>query len=411
MKILFCINSLGGFGGLERVTIVKANALSAIPGNEVGICFSNKGSYPKTIHPLSPAVKVFFMDVSYWEYRNMSDVLIGFVPMILKMRKALIGIIDSFEPDVVVTTGTFEKYALASLSITGIKGRISRLNRRGNMLLIREYHFNSGYRAFMTDSRIKLLGGEMVEWFENNILSRFFDKTFLLTKADMEDHFKGRSKFDYMYNPSSFCPDVVSEYSTRPKVILAVGRMTAEKNFKTLVEIWNRVSRKASGWKLRIVGDGKDMDDIRRLVRDFGIEKSVELPGKSDNVQKEMDSAQIYVMTSRNEGLPLVLLEAQALGVPIVSFDTPYGPAEIVRNGIDGLIVGYNDSGEFAGKLLELIDNDALRQRMSAEALKRREEFTVERIIGKWMENYNRLLANKAPLKHTRITSLRRLLH
>ena len=207
-----------------------------------------------------------------------------------------------------------------------------------------------------------------------------------------------------MYNPSSFCPDSVSDYQTRPKVVLAVGRIHYQKNFGALISIWSQVAGKVQGWKLRIVGDGNEMDTLKRMVQKLGLESSVELPGKADNVQKEMDSAQVYALTSRYEGFGLVLVEAQALGLPIVSFDTPYGPAEIVRNGIDGLIVGYNDSGEFAEKLLELIGNDALRQQMSAEALKRREEFTVERIIGKWMDNYNQLLANKAPLKHTQIT-------
>ena len=198
MKILFCINTLGGFGGVERVTIVKANALAAIPGNEVGICFSNKGSWPATIHPLSPRVKVFFMDIPDWGYKSTTDVLLGFIPMIYRMRKALLGFIGDFRPDVVVTTGTFEKYALASISATGVKGRISPMNRRGDMVLLREYHFNSNYRAFLADSKIRLLGGKALEWFENNILSRFFDRTFLLTKSDLNDHFKGRRKFDYV---------------------------------------------------------------------------------------------------------------------------------------------------------------------------------------------------------------------
>ena len=119
MRILFCLNSLGGFGGIERVTIVKANALAEIPGNEIAICYTDRGNFPKTIHPLSPAVKTFDLQTPYWGFTSVSSVVKGFLPMVLKTRKALIRVICSFKPDVVVSTGSYEKFALAGIGFFG----------------------------------------------------------------------------------------------------------------------------------------------------------------------------------------------------------------------------------------------------------------------------------------------------
>ncbi len=397
MKILFCTNTLGGFGGIERVTIVKANALAAIEGNEVYICFTDKGAFPKTIHPLSPKIKVFDLETPYWGFNSTLKLLLGFIPLIRKTRKRLLDVIKTVNPDVIISTGSYEKYAAASIGITGIKRQSAKQFAMGggNTLLIREYHFNSNFRRYMNHSKYSLPAIKVAEWVESRILSCCFDKSFLLTESDLNTNFKNRLRFDYMHNPTSFCPETVSEYSDRPKTILAVGRISAQKNFEAMIKIWNKICRQAPGWKLRIVGDGSGMDSLQRLVKDLGISDFTELIGRSFNVDKELDSAQVFVLTSKYEGFAVVLVEAMTFGLPIVSFDTPYGPSEIVRNNVDGFIVGYNDKEAFANKLLMLIRDETLRQRMSDNALTRSKDFTPDAIAEKWMETYSRLLAEK----------------
>lgn len=117
MRILFCVNSLGATGGIQRVTIVKANALAEIPGNEVAICYTDKGTFPKTIHPLSPKVKIFDLGTPYWEFTSLKKILLSFLPTVLATRRALKKLFISFIPDIVITTGTYEKFALASLCL------------------------------------------------------------------------------------------------------------------------------------------------------------------------------------------------------------------------------------------------------------------------------------------------------
>lgn len=116
MRILFCTNSLGVFGGIERVTIVKANALAEIPGNEVAICYTDKGNFPETIHPLSDKVNVYNLGTPYWGFTSIRKIARDFIKTVLATRRALLRVVDSFKPDVIISTGSYEKFAIASIT-------------------------------------------------------------------------------------------------------------------------------------------------------------------------------------------------------------------------------------------------------------------------------------------------------
>jgi len=383
---------LGGFGGIERVTIVKANALAEIPGNEIAICYTDRGNFPKTIHPLSPAVKTFDLQTPYWGFTSVSSVVKGFLPMVLKTRKALIRVICSFKPDVVVSTGSYEKFALAGI---GFFGKSTKMWGGGKLLKIREFHFGSTFRRYTRDSRTTYIKALFAEFIERNVLSRCFDKSFLLTKSDYDANFHGNPRFDFMHNPSSFSPRSVPDYRGRKKIVLSVGRLCSLKNFEALIEIWSRVSPSAPDWKLRIVGNGSDYQLLVNQVKALGISESVELPGFSSEIEKEMGEASIFALTSRHEGFALVLIEAQSMGLPVVSFDTPYGPSEIVSDGTDGYIVGYNDNSAFEDKLLKLIHDEDLRIEMSKNAINHSRGYSADLFAGKWMKKYRALLEKK----------------
>ncbi len=110
MKILYCINTIGVIGGTERVTIVKANALADIDGMEVGICFTDRGDYPHTVHPLSPKVKIFDLSTPYWELDTLWKVATGYLRKVYDGHRALSKVIDNFQPDILVTTGGNERH-------------------------------------------------------------------------------------------------------------------------------------------------------------------------------------------------------------------------------------------------------------------------------------------------------------
>ena len=234
---------------------------------------------------------------------------------------------------------------------------------------------------------------KVTEFFEYHIVSRFFDKSFLLTFGDKKDNFKDNPRFDVMYNPLSFSHDFYDPDAEREKVVLAVGRVCYEKNYQDLIRIWAEVSASAPGWKLRIVGNGDMLDSIRDLAKDLGVEESVELPGYSSDVQKEMSRASIFAMTSRYEGLPLVIAEAQFAGLPMVSYDTKYGPEEITNDGMDSFIVPQGNREMFKNRLLELIQDSERRREMGEMAHRNSLRFSMDKIAAQWMEKYESLLA------------------
>lgn len=391
MRILFCTNSLGAVGGIERVTIVKANALAELEGNEVGICFTDRGTYPQmTMYPLSPRVHVYDLETPYWNFVSIAKLAIGFLPMMLRTRKAICRLVSDFKPDVVITTGSYEKYALATIS----DKILSRLAGH-KCIKIREYHFNSGYRRFLRAGRLGTLATRIVESFENHILSRSFDKSFLLTQQDFVENLHENPRFDVMPNPSTFSENEGLEELCRNKIVLSAGRLTYQKNYEALVEIWSMIAKSFPDWKLRIVGSGNKRSTLVELADSLGVGNSVEFPGFSSDVEREMKEASIFALTSRFEGYVLVLPEAKACGLPIVSFDTPYSPSEIVRDGIDGFIVPCGDKARFAEALVKLMSDEELRRRMGERGLEDLARFDVKEICRRWMEKYRGLLDRK----------------
>src|SRR5690606_30927743 len=118
------------------------------------------------------------------------------------------------------------------------------------------------------------------------------------------------------------------------KSIIAIGRYTFQKGFDKLIEIWNQFVKEyriPSGWKLQIIGQGEDQELLERLIKKYEL-KNVELVGPTSNIGLYYSEASFLVMTSRFEGLPMTLIEAQSYGLPIISFDCLTGPSEVLNN-------------------------------------------------------------------------------
>lgn len=225
MKILYCMNCLAGKGGIERVTIVKANALADIPGNEVAICFTDNGNYPQTIHPVDPRIKVYFLDTPYWNLHEVGRgrLLFEFVKRVKATKRAIERVMAEFRPDVLVNTGSYEKYACALIS------------GGGKCLNVRELHFASNYREIVAKSFTGKLSALSITFFEKFVLSHFFDCSFLLTKQDLKDNYSRyklfTGKMAVQHNPCSFeneCPDDCQ----RQKKILCVGRYVRRRTLR-----------------------------------------------------------------------------------------------------------------------------------------------------------------------------------
>jgi amylovoran biosynthesis glycosyltransferase AmsD len=202
---------------------------------------------------------------------------------------------------------------------------------------------------------------------------------------------KDRLAFEKLFKPlSCICIPNASpfeidstHYSPDHKTILAVGRFTAQKGFDLLVNSFSMISKKFPDWKLKIVGDDfGDKAVLERMIAEKQI-KNIELLPSTKHIEKMYQSASFFVLSSRFEGLPMVLIEAMSFGLPLIAFDCPTGPAEIV-NESNGFLVENGNIAELAQKMETLMNDRKLLLQKSKGALENAPAFSKVKIDKLW---------------------------
>ena len=168
------------------------------------------------------------------------------------------------------------------------------------------------------------------------------------------------------------------------KVVVAAGRLEEQKAFHRLVEAYAPVVEARPDWRLDIYGKGPQRRQLQQQIDRLGVNDQVTLRGYSTSMPDVLANASVYAMTSIFEGFPMVLLEAMSHGLPMVSYDCPTGPAELIRDGTNGRLVPDGDSGAFTGALLQLIDDPQARRRMGEAAWRDVHEYEMPRIVERW---------------------------
>jgi glycosyltransferase involved in cell wall biosynthesis len=159
------------------------------------------------------------------------------------------------------------------------------------------------------------------------------------------------------------------------KVVVGAGRLTLQKGFDRLLPVWAKVAERHPDWELRLYGEGRRLRDLRKQVSELGLGGKARLMGYTSRLPDELAASSIYVMTSRFEGFPMVLLEAMSIGLPVVSYDCPTGPAEIVTQGVDGYVVPDGDGDALADALSELMDDAEKRRAFGAAAVEKAAQY------------------------------------
>lgn len=170
------------------------------------------------------------------------------------------------------------------------------------------------------------------------------------------------------------------------KVVVAAGRLTPQKGFKRLIEAYLPLTRTHPDWQLRIFGTGDRGRDLAAKVARAGVGDRILLGGVSDDLESELAGASLYAMSSRYEGLPMVLLEALSKGVPPVSFDCPEGPRQLIDHERNGLLVPQGDVAALGQALRRLMDDEALRRRLGAAALETARAYEVDSVVDRWID-------------------------
>jgi len=183
--------------------------------------------------------------------------------------------------------------------------------------------------------------------------------------------------------------------SQRLPRIVAIGRMDQDKGFDLLLEAFARVANH-SEWRLVIAGTGPDRDALEVQARALDIRDRVEFPGLVADTQTLLSQSSIFVLPSRTEGFPNVLLEAMAAGLPVVAADCRHGPREVIRHAEDGLLVAPEDPETLAEAIRRLIEDPSERERLGSAATSVVERFGVARIADRWEQVFEAVAGSSA---------------
>ncbi|MGB9735986.1 MAG: glycosyltransferase family 4 protein [bacterium] len=350
-KIVFLLDDLNQIGGIERVVSSIANGLAA-HGYKILIINIRGGNSP--FFKLDPSISIKSL------FKKHDRIFVKAPLIISRLRH----ILAKERPEILITVEPL----LALISVPAVIG-----------LPIRNIcweHLN-----FKVDL------GRRARRLARQIAARFCDDIVTLTEQDKLFWIHGTNLKAQIHTIPDPCPFPEQINHTTPensRLVLAVGRITYQKGFDLLLKAWQKVITLEPDWRLRIVGSGPDEHYLNQLSSDLGISKTVEFIPAVVDVQSHYKEAAIFCMSSRFEGFGVVLLEAMAFGVPVVSFDCETGPAEIL-SGTGAALVPVENIDALANNLLRLMRDPFLRFRISQAEKSRVKEFQLDKIVNYWV--------------------------
>ena len=344
MRIVYVIEKMSGIGGMERIITDKMNYLVRHTEHEVVLLLLWHDE--KTFaYPLDERVKVVRLNVPFQHK----------IKLLLAFRRT----IRKINPDITIYTWVMGAFLAA---FSGWKGKC-----------IYEAH-----RARPT----------MKHQWTISLMEKKVDTIVTLTQQDTKDYPHAKHV--------TLIPNFTSLHVEKPsdcsaKHCLSIGRLIDVKNFSRLLDIWKQVSEKHSDWHLDIVGEGPEREALQQKIVRLNLSQNVTLHKGTTDVVPYYINSSIFLMTSRFEGLPMVLIEAQTCGLPIVSLDCDYGPRHIIEDGVTGKLIPYNDDNAMADAICELIENQEKRQQMGRAALNASQRYKPENIMNKWLELFDEI--------------------
>ena len=219
-------------------------------------------------------------------------------------------------------------------------------------------------------------------------LVRKFDRFVVLTEEDaqMWGEIPG---LKVIPNAAKFIAERFSDGSA--KRVIAVGRLDYQKGFDRLIEAWRIVQQNKAyaDWHLEIFGQGEWKEMLQKMIDERGLQNCVRLNDPTKSIGEKYAESSMLVMSSNYEGFPMVMIEAMACGLPAVSFDFQCGPKDIIRHGVNGLLVKNGDIQGLADAMMTLMGDETMRKRMSEEAKKVTETYSEEKVMGKWVSLFS----------------------
>lgn len=355
-KICYIVANIYRAGGVQRVVSILANELCELYDISIVSLFKTSDSIP--FH-LDSTIDVYNIFDDYFQSR------ISYFTSIPQINKYM-------------STIDADCYVVCGMSLVPFFWRsIARSKRR----FLAWEHQNYTFGRFLG-----------FDWIGKRIALRYSHSIIVLTQKDYNEYSRHRhnGSLYQIYNPT-----IIKECEQRkdhnivPYVnILSVGSLISQKGFDYAIEIAKQIKgvNGDTSWHWDIYGDGPDKDKLQKRIEQYGLTNNVELKGYSRDIDSIYRNYSVFCMTSRHEGFPMVLLEASAHGLPIISFSCDTGPSEIIEDGINGYLVDPFNTTEFSEKVIKLINDKDLLCSMQWKNPKCKEMVELKYILNQWNE-------------------------
>lgn len=356
MRITLVIFALVA-GGAERVMAAMASHWAA-KGWTVNLLTFDSGSEPP-FYPLHPAVRHQPLGIGGISPGPV-QALLSNVNRVRKLRAA----IRQSEPDAVISLMS-ETNVVTLLATAGL----------GVPVLVQEQNDPE-------QQKLRRMWDILRRWAYPRA-----DHVIVLTERSL-DFFSGRVRKRARVIPN---PAMIEGGARTPSAgnghhptMMAMGRLVRQKGLDMLLQAFARVAAKHPAWSLEILGEGPLRGELEALAETLGLRDRVRLPGTTKQPHDKLRGADLFVMSSRHEGFPLSLCEAMACGLPAISFDCPTGPAEIIRDGIDGVLVPAENIAALGDAMDAMMSDTPRREALAARAPEVLERFGIGKVMGQW---------------------------
>lgn len=366
-----------GYGGIENCISNLANSL--VDDYEVNIISTYK-LYEKSVFKLNDKIKIKYLmtDLKPNKQELKQSLkklkLITFFKelkkslKILKLKKNLmIEAIKNCDSDVIISTRDIHNNWL------------SKYGRDKTLKIGWEHNHHHNNKRYINKVTKSVLG-----------LDYFVLVSKDLTKFYSEKLKDKKVKCVYIPNSINFFPQEKAKLETEN--LISIGRLSHEKGYLDLIDIFKELHQKYPDSKLNIIGDGPDRKKIEKKIRDNKLEDYIILHGfqEKEYINKYLEKSSVYIMTSYTESFGLVLLEAFAYGIPCVAYSSAEGANEIISDNWDGYLIKDRDKNKMIKRICELLSNRNRRLIMGANGIKKAQEFNTQKTKQKWIEIINR---------------------
>lgn len=378
MKIIYCTHSTYNPGGMERVLLNKVTYLSQLPGWEVSVVTTDQNQRPP-FYPFPEKVRMTDLGINYSEDNGKGawKKITGYLRKRKEHKRKLTALLLKEKPDIVVSL-----YPSESSFIPDIKDGSKK---------VLELHYCKFFR--LQYGRKGLLGWiDKLRTRQDEQIVRRFDKFVVLTNED-KGYWGDLPNIEVIPNAAMHVSDAYSDVMN--KRVIAVGRLDYQKGFDRLIQAWELVqyTGKFTDWKLDIFGQGEWREMLQQMIDKAELQNTVCLNRPIKQIGEEYVKSDMLVMSSNYEGFPMVMIEAMACGLPVVSFDYKCGPKDIIQTGINGLLVPNGDIQALADAMMKVMEDEAYRKMLSLNARKVVDTYSEQAVMSQWIRLFTSITA------------------